>query len=422
MVKAARATASRLLICLAYRDYRAMWMATMAAGASTWALIVARGTLVFTMSGSSTMVGVVTFAAMGPDFIVPLFAGFLADLFDRRKLLAWIFGIQLFQTLALAGLALTGTIQIWHIVVLSVINGVGRAALTPTADSLVPNLVPRDKLLNAVALNVATHHASRLVGPLLIAPVLATIGISWAFAMCAGLYAVGLVMVVRVRTISTGVIERDKGILRNVLAGAEYIYHHRLLLSVLILVVLHCSLTMAFESMLPVLSREKLGTGEAGFAYIMMAVGAGGLLVVSILASIQNERMRWRLYLWLGVLSGIGPIALAASALLPMAFLSAAVMGGAQAGFMTLTVVLVQSIVPDSIRGRASSIYSVHIGGMMAVFNLVNGTMADVFNAPLVLTVGGLIFVIVMAISWLRAPLRALYVSGPRAETQSQAS
>ena len=420
LVQASRSTGTRFLAALAYRDYRTMWMATMSAGAAAWALIVARGSLVYTLTGSSALVGLVTFAAMIPMILVPLFAGLLADRFDRRKILAWAFGVNLLQNLVLAILALSGAIEVWHLVVLSLINGVARSTQMPASQSLVPNLVPRDKLLNAVSLNAATEHASRLMGPLLIAPLLATGGAGWSFLLCAFLYAVGLALVVRIRTASTGVIERERGTLGNLLIGVEYIYHHRLLLSVVILVVLHCSLTMAFESMIPGLSRDKLDMGEAGFAYFMMAVGAGALVTVILLAGIQNQRARGRLYLWLGVISGIGPIALAASGILPMALLSAVLMGGSQAGFMTLTAVIVQSIVPDGIRGRVSSIYSMHIGGMMAMFNLVNGSLADVFNPSLVLTVTGAVFIGVMAISLLRVPLRALYAGSVSLEIQAQ--
>ena len=403
---------SRFFAALAYPDYRTVWIATMSAGASAWALIVARGALVFSLSGSSSLVGIVTFAAMSPQLIVPPFAGLLADKIDRRKLLAIAFSVNLLHNLVLAGLAITGNILIWHVVVLSVINGIARAIQMPAAQSLVPNLVPPDKLLNAVALNAATHHASRLLGPLLIAPLMSTVGTSWAFVLCSILYAVGLVMIMRIQTVSTGVIEAKKSAISNFFAGLVYVYQHRLILSIVVLVLFHCSLTMAFESVLPTLSSNKLGMGEAGFAYIMMAVGAGALIVVVTLAGIQDQQARGRLYLCLGTASGFGLVALAMSPSVPLALVAAAFMGGCQAGFMTLTAVTIQSIVPDGIRGRVSSIYTMHVGGMMAIFNLVSGALADLFTAQTVLAVSGGSFVFIVALSLIRAPLRAFYSKG----------
>lgn len=408
----ARSTATRFLAALAYRDYRTMWYATMSAGAAAWALIVARGALTYSLSESSALVGVVTFAALAPQFVVPFLAGYLADRFDRRRVLAGAFGVNVAQNLVLAVLAFQGSIEIWHIIALSLVNGVARSTQMPTAQSLVPNLVPHEKLLNAVALNSATMQASRLVGPLLIAPLLALVGIGWSFLVCGVLYLLSLLMTTRIRTPSTGVVDASKGTVANFLAGFSYVYSHPLLLSIVLLAVLHCALTMSFESMIPVLATSKLAAGREGFAYLMMGVGTGALVTVVLLAGIQNESVRGQLLLWLGIVSGLGPVALALSTNLPSAWSSAALMGGSQAGFMTLTHVLIQTIVPDAVRGRVSSIFTFHVGGMMAAFNLINGTLADVISAPAVLTATGTAFVVIMGLSLLRSNLRVLYVAG----------
>lgn len=415
LIEASRNTSSRFLAALAYRDYRVMWLATMSAGGAAWALIVARGTLVFAMSGSSSWVGLVTFAAMIPMLFVPPLAGLFADRWDRKKMLAWIFGFQVITNGLLAALVLSGGVELWHIAVLSLVNGIIRAGQMPAAQALVPNLVPRDKLENAVALNAATQHTSRLLGPMLIAPLLATVGAGWAFVLCTVLYSIALVMVTRIRTVSTGVVDTQRGAVANLMEGLNFIYGHTLLRQLVILVVLHCALTMAVESMIPVLSQERLGNVEAGFAYFMMAVGGGAMITVLGIAGVQSEKNRGRLLLWMGVVSALGNLALAASQNMTTALIAAAVMGGAQGGFMTLTAVIIQSIVPDRIRGRVSSIYLLHIGGMMAMFNLVNANLADVYGAATVLAVTSTAFIGFLAMSLGLAPLRALYFTGSRA-------
>ena len=422
LVQVGRATGSRFLAALAYRDYRIMWLATMSAGSASWALIIGRAVLVYNLTGSNALVGVVIFAAMFPQFFVPFFAGFLADRMDRRRLLAYAFTVNLAHNLVLAALAISGVIQVWHLMVLSLINGTARATQMPASQALVPNLVPRNMLMNAVALNSATMNASRLIGPLLIAPIVGSMGVGWAFLLCSALYALSLVLVLRIRTASRGVIEEKKGAIGNMLAGLEYVYHHPLLISVVILSLFHCSLTMAFESLIPALSRYNLGMGDDGPLWIMAAIGSGALVTILILAGVQSEPTRGKTLLLLGFFSGVGPVILAATTSLPTALIAAAVMGGAQGGFMTLTNIMVQSIVPDSIRGRVSSIYTIHIGGTMAVFNLVDGALADVFNAPAVMATTSIAFVLVMAVSLMRAPLRAIYAGGLRTETQPQAA
>ena len=421
-IEAGRNAPTRFFPALAYRDFRTMWLAGMSAGGASGALIVARGTLVFTMSGSSSWVGVVTFAAMIPLFFVPPLAGLFADRWERRKFLAWIFGFQIITNGLLAALVLAGDVALWHVAVLSLVNGMVRAAQMPVAQALVPNLVPRDKLENAVALNAATQHTSRLLGPLLIAPLLATVGTGWALVLCTVLYAIALALVTRIRTASTGVVDVDQGAVANLMVGLNFMYGHTLLRPLVILIVFHCSLTMAFESMIPALSLERLGDPDAGFAYFMMAAGAGALVTVIGIAGVQSEKNRGRLLLWMGVASGLSPLGLAASPDMTTALLAVAAMGGAQGGFMTLTAVIIQSLVPDGIRGRVSSIYLLHIGGMMAVFNLVNGNLADRFSPSAVLAVTSTAFIGVMAISLALAPLRNLYLNGSRAALGPQAA
>ena len=406
--------ADHFLGALQHRDFRTLWVANVSGGAAAWALIVARGWEAFSLSGSSVWVGLVTFAAMIPLFLVPPIAGLLADRIDRRALLAASFGINLAHILALAALALVGSLELWHLVVLGFINGVGRSIQMPATQALLPNLVPRERLLNAIALNQATQHGSRLTGPLLILPLLATVGVSGAFIACTVFYLVGLTMVLRIRTSSTGVIDPEKSAIGNLLEGAAYVYRDRLLRSLFTLVVLHCLLTMSFESMLPVLSQEKLGAGNDGvrFSLLMMGIGAGALVVVLALAGTRGDLARGRLLLVLGVASGLEPIGLAVSPNLSMALLFAVIMGGTQAGFMTITGTIVQSVVPDAIRGRVMSLYLWHIGGVMAVANLAYGSLADSVGAPVVLTVTGAIFAAVGVASVMRVPLRELYLRG----------
>ena len=402
-------TNTKFLTSLQHPDYRKLWFANISGGAAHWALIVARGWLVFQLTDSSTLVGVVTFAAMIPNFLISPFAGLLADRIDRRRLLAWTFGINLAHNLLLAALAIAGLIQIWHLVVLSLVNGSARAAQMPASGSLLPNLVPRRHLINAIALNAATMHGTRLLGPLMIAPLLATVGAEGAFVLSAGLYLLGLFQVFLIRTRSTGVVQSESGVMENLLAGLHYVYHHHLLLPLILLIVAHCSLTMSFESLLPVLAKEKLGVEGAGFSYMMMAVGAGALIAVMGLTRVQSDRIRGRLLLASGIVSGIGPVLLALSPNLPLALLASAGMGAAQGSFMTLFTTIVQSIVPDAIRGRVTSINNLLIGGLMAAFNLMNGFLADTVGAPAILIVTGVVFLAILPLTLFSLNVRRLY-------------
>ena len=395
----------------------------MSAGAAAWALIVARGWLIYVLSDSSLWVGVVTFAAMIPRVLVTPFSGYLADRFDRRSVMASMFAVNLVHNLVLAVLVLIGGIEVWHLVVLAFVNGSARAAAMPAGGALLPNLVPPRLLLNAIALNQAAMNGSRLAGAAAIAPLLATIGVEGAFFLCTGFYAISLVQVLRIRTASTGVMDQSRGFAENLMAGLVYVYRTPTLRAIILLALFHCGLTMSFESLLPVLSRQQLDAEGAAFTFVMMAVGAGALFSAVAIAGLRSEATKGRLFLSLGVLSGLSPLILAASTNMPMALLGAAAMGATQAGFMTLTHTMIQTIVPDGVRGRVGGVYSVHIGGMMATTNLLNGGLADVVDpAALLLLGGGLLFIAIMLVSWQLLPLRQIYTGRLRPELQSAAA
>ncbi len=395
----------------------------MCSQSSAWALIVARAALVLQVTGSTTWVGVVTFAAMVPSVLMSPVSGFLADRFDRRTVLIYAYSLNLSHNLLLAVLVATGSIEAWHLVVLAVVNGSARSSQMPPAQALLANMVPREHLSNAVFLYQAAQHGSRFVGPFLILLVLwVTEQQSYVFFVSVILYGLGLTQILRIRLASTGAIEggRSMGvILRNMAAGGQFIYRHPLVVSLVLLVVAHCGMTMSFESLFPVLARDKLGLAGGvgilgGASYLMVGYGIGALVTTLGLAGVRSESARGKLFLWLAVLSGITPVALALSPNLTLLMLSAAGMGLSQGGFMALGAAILQSIAPDAIRGRLMGVYNLHITGFMASFNLVNATLADVgtLTAPLILGAGGVSFVAVVAFSFIRVPLRQLYFRG----------
>jgi MFS family permease len=403
------------LAALAYRDYRNMWIASLSAGAAAWALIVARGWLVYNISESSLWVGVVTFAAMIPRVLVTPLSGYLSDRFDRRSVIASMFALNVAHNLVLGVLVLTGGVEIWMLVALAFVNGSARAAQMPATQALIPNLVPKPLLLNGIALSQAAGLGSRLLGPAAIAPMLGRTSLEGTFFICSAFYVVSLVQALRIRTASTGRIDRTQSLASNLIAGLVYVYRTPTLLSIMLLAFFHCGLTMSFESMLPVLSRQQLDAEGAGFTYLMMAVGTGALASVLVLAGVRSESAKGRLFLGLGALSGLAQVVLAMSGNMPAALLAAAGMGATQAGFMTLTHTMIQSIVLDEVRGRVGAVYSVHIGGMMATANLFNGALSDLINAQLLLAVGGVAFIAVMFFSWRLVTLRRIYAMGLRA-------
>ena len=404
---------NRYIDGLRFQDYRTLWTANACAGSAAWALIIARGWLAYDITGELAWSGIVTMAAMIPRLFSTPLLGFLADKFDRAGLLKWTYALNLLHNVALGLLALGGILEgtggLWVLLVLSLINGTLRSAQMTITQSLIPNLLPPERLLNGIALNQATQQGSRLVGPLMLVPLTESFGIEAAFWMCSAFYLIGLIQITRITTRSTGEIDRRRGFFQNLVAGFEFVYSRPQLLAMVMLVLAHCSLVMSYEAILPGISKEKLGSGAVGVSYLMAGVGGGALVASVFIAGVQSVTLRGYLFLLFGVTSALGPIIMALTTLPMLSILAAISIGVNQSGFMTISHAIIQGMTDDRVRGRVSGVYSMHVGGSMAISNYLSAKVADMFSASIVMAVGGLILVVVIAASVGVGPIRRLY-------------
>jgi MFS family permease len=420
--------AHNFLAALVFRDFRFLAIAALCSGSGAWALIVARGAWVYNipeLEGSwGLWVGLITFAAMSPRFFATPFIGYLADKVTRKRLLQWVYALQLIQASIMAILVMVGVANPWYVVALAVINGTLRATQQTAAQSIAPNLVDRERLPNAVALNEAMQQGSRAVGPLILLAVATFVGTGTIFGSagvdfniqnlvftlgtsavvfwaCAAFYLVALIASLSIRTVSAGVIDRSRSFWSNTAAGFAYSYSTPLVFGIILMALAHCVLVMSFESMLPPLAREKLSPDGLTFSQndvyaLMTALGVGALFSSIFVGGIVSHLTRGRVFLLLGFTSSLTPIGLGLSSQTGVSLIAAVLMGLGTAGFMTITHTIIQSVVPDEIRGRVASVYSMHVGGSMAFANLLYGRLADSFAAGNVMAVVGAAFTLVV--------------------------
>ena len=282
----------RYIAAFRYRDFMLVWLGSLAGSSANWALIVARGVLVLDLSGSAASVGIVTFTAMIPRFIIPPFAGYLADRFTRKKVLFFSYSANLLLGLAVTYLVIVGDIQVWQLMVFAALNGSVRTFQMTATQALVPNLIPRPILSNAVALNYATVHGTRLLGPGIVLPLVLFTSPGYTFLGASLFYAFGLLAISAVRTATSGGIVKGQSLSSGMREAIGYVYNNLQLRVLFLIVALHCSLTMAFESILPIYSRDVVNAGAAGVSYLMMGVGAGALLTVMLVAGINAENIK----------------------------------------------------------------------------------------------------------------------------------
>ena len=404
----------RFLPSLSHRDYRIMWTGHIVGESSSWALGAAEGWLIFNLAENnpSSWVGAVFFAAMIPWFFAPIVVGFLTDRFSRRNILILAYLLSLFHGIALTALIFTGVIEVWHILGLAVVNGIARATHMGAIEALAANLVPTNHLPNAYTLISAGYYATRLIGPGLIVPLMGLTDIKWIFLSCVVAYAAGVYLVTRVKAVSTGRIDPEKGLIYNTFSGFRYIYSHPVLRSVMYLVMFHCTLVMSFESLLPAVSNNQLASGGSGVAYLHMMIGLGALMASIALAPIRGHGILGQLFLVSAVVSSFGNFILGVSAGLQFAMVGTVVIGISHAAFMTIATIMIQSVAPDYLRGRITSIYLIHAGGLMSFSYFANGVLADLYEPSRILTIGGIAFLTVVIISWLIHTPRLIYKRG----------
>jgi MFS family permease len=386
--------------------------------------MVAISWFVLSRSDSSGWVGVITFAGMLPFLLVSPIGGLMADRFDRRRVVLACFLGTVLTTSVTALLMIAGAVELWHLPLLVFLGGILRSIQEPAIQALIPNQVPRQDLLNAITLNAATRHGSRFFGLLIAAPLMGVdfIGVSGVIVLSAIFQLAGAYYIMRARTVSTGEEVPRHGLARSMLEGLVFIYTNQTIAVFVVLVAFHCILVMSFESILPGFSRGRLDAQDGSIlGYLVMGFGVGSLVGTVLMAGVRDDRKAGQWLVWTGVLSGLTPIMLALSPNVPIALLAVVGMGASQSTFMALTNTYVQTIVPDRLRGRVSSLYTLHTGGLMAFANLGYGFLADAFSAPPILFVTGVWFVIIVSATTIgQSDIRRLYRTGELATIRAE--
>lgn len=405
------------------RDYRRLFLNTVFASGSRWALMLARGWLVFDLTDSSAAVGLVTFAGMSPFLFAGPIGGALADRLDRRRLAIFSAAAGMVFSLVLAGLVLSGVVQVWHVVALAVIQGTTMALVAPAQQALLPNLVRSEHLLSAVALSGIAMHGSKIVGPLLGGVLLANAGAGYVFLLSAALL---LVSVAALRSIewrpergaappvagrstparAIGALASDVGV------GMRHVWGDRRPRLVIGLVVFHCGFTMAFDSMLPRLARD-VGGGSETYSALLMGIGTGAIVGTAGLATLRTEAARGPALAATGIGSGLAMLVLGTATVPAMAVSGAFLAGLTQATYMAVSQTLLQQITPDALRGRVMSLFFMLAAGHMAFINLGFGRLADDVGVGPLMIVSGLLWIAIFAAASVSLPdLRHLFRRG----------
>jgi MFS family permease len=381
-----------MLRALGHRNYRLFFSGQSVSLVGTWMTRIATSWLVYRLTGSALLLGVVGFAGQIPSFILAPFAGVLVDRWNRHRLLVATQVLSLLQSLALALLALTGVIQIRHVIWLSVLQGLINAFDMPARQAFVVEMVERrEDLPNAIALNSSMVNATRLLGPSLGGVVIAAVGEGWCFLIDAVSYVavVASLLAMRVTPRMTEPV-REANMLRQLHEGFTYAARFAPIRKVLMLLALVSLVGMPYTVLMPVFADEVLRGGPNTLGLLMAASGVGALAGAMFLAARKSVLGLGTLIPLTAAAFGAGLIAFSFSRVL---WLSLALMVVTGLGFMVQMAAsntVLQTIVEEDKRGRVMSFYTMAFMGTAPFGSLLAGSVAERIGAPHTLLFGGL--------------------------------
>lgn len=374
-----------------YRDFSYFFVGAALSNTGTWMQQVALGWIVYELTKSSAALGFVNFLSGIPVTILIVFTGALADRFDRRTLLIWAQFILMAQALALGALTQTGAIGMSWIYALTLLAGTVSAFMFPAWQAMVPDLVPRTSLLNAIALSSAQFNAARLVGPMLGAAVFAAFGVAEVFYANAisFLFVIWALAVIRPRQ---EMHERDGESARSMLvAGLRHARHHRRIYMHLLTAATITVFGMPFLALLPVIAAETLGMGSTGYSTLMGLNGAGALIGALAVASLPGHIRRDTIVRWSVTGMAIGVIALSLVRTGWVAGVVMVLMGAAFLAAVSSINTNLQVAAPPKIRGRIMSLFVLAFMGMMPIGSLAFGALGEVIGVTTAVLLGGLV-------------------------------
>ncbi len=397
-------SSTRPFRALRHRNFRLFFGGQLISLVGTWMQTVAQSWLIYRLTHSALLLGAVGFAGQIPIFLIAPIGGHVADRFDRRRIIIMTQTAAMILAFVLAALTLSGRIHEWHIIVLAAILGVVNAFDMPGRQAFIVQMVEREDLMNAIALNSSMFNGARVIGPAVAGILVAAIGEGWCFFANAVSYIaviIGLFMMTTERFVPKAA---TTSALRNIAEGLRFVARTAPIRALLLLIAVVSFTGMPYAVLMPIFADRILHAGARGLGILMGASGVGALCGSIMLALRSTVR---GLGTWVAVSSATFGITLIAFGLSHALWLSVVILvplGGAMIVQMSSSNTLIQSMVPDELRGRVMATYTMMFMGMGPLGSLAGGTVADRVGAPIAVMIGGAITIVAAAVFSMRLP------------------
>jgi MFS family permease len=379
------------LRALEHKNFRLFFGGQSISLIGTWMQRIAMGWLVYRLTNSPFLLGVVGFSTQIPTFVLAPFAGVLADRWNRLRILVVTQILAMIQALVLSVLVLTGTVAIWQIIILSLFLGTVNAFDTPTRQSFLVEMVEEKRdLSNAIALNSSIVNSARLLGPSIAGLLIGAMGEGMCFLLNGISYLAVIAALLRMRVKPNRSTSQGKKVWAGLKEGFSYAFGFSPIRAVLLLLALVSLMGMPYTVLMPVFARDSLHGGPYVLGFLMGASGVGALGGAIYLASRKSVLGLGRLIPLASALFGVGLIAFSHSRFLPLSLVLMLLIGFGMIVEMAASNTVLQTIVDDDKRGRVMSFYAMSFMGMVPFGSLLSGFLASKIGSPDTLLVGGL--------------------------------
>jgi MFS family permease len=356
----------------------------------SWMTQLATVWLVYHLTNSALMLGVVGFTSQIPNFLLTPFGGVFADRFPRRKILLVTQILAMAQSLSLAALALSGVIQIWHILVLSFLQGIISAVDAPARQVFVTELVDRKQdLANAIAINSIMFNGARLVGPAIGGLLIARVGEAYCFLIDGLSYIAVIMALLAMRFQPKKIPVMNGNPLQEITAGFKYAFGCPPIRAILSLSALVSLMGMQYTVLVPVFADKILQGNAQTLGFLMAGSGVGAVCGGLYLVTRKTVIGLGKLIILGPALLGMGLITFSLSRFLPLSLLAMLLVGLGTILQIAAGNTVLQTIVEDDKRGRVMSLYTMSFLGVVPFGNLLGGSLADRIGAPNTLTIAG---------------------------------
>ncbi|MBE8990774.1 MFS transporter [Nostoc sp. LEGE 12450] len=380
-----------LLPALRSKNYQLFFAGQGISLIGTWMTQLATIWLVYKLTNSALMLGVVGFSSQIPSFFLAPFGGVFVDRFSRYRTLIGTQILAMIQSLTLAVLALTGVIEVWHIIALSLFQGFINALDAPARQAFVPELVERrEDLANAIAINSTMINGARLIGPAIGGLLIARVGTGYCFLIDGLSYIAVLAALLAMKVKPWKNVVTDGNPLQKVKEGFVYAFSFPPIRSILLLSTLVSLMGLQNTILVPVIAEQVLKGGAESLGFLMAASGVGALTGGIYLATRQTILGIGKLIALAPAILGVGLIAFSLSRYLPLSLFTMLFVGLGTILQIAASNTFLQTIVEDDKRGRLMSLYTMSFLGMIPVGNLLGGVLASRIGAPNTLIIDGI--------------------------------